>query len=45
MAKLARTVVIGLAEQLPASEVERVLDQVERLTDDEAALEIAACAT
>ncbi len=45
VAKLARTVVAGLAEHLPASEVERVLDEVEALTDDEAALEIAACAT
>ena len=45
VAKLARTVVAGLAEHLPAAEVERALDEVERLTDDEIALEIAACAT
>ncbi len=45
VAKLARTVVASLAEALPASEVERAFDEVERLTDEEAALEIAACAT
>ncbi len=45
VAKLAHTVVAELARHVPPSQAERALDELERLTDDEVALEIAACAT